>query len=262
MTRALFEVRGLEKAFGSNVLFAGADLDVFEGETLAIIGESGSGKSIFLKMLIGLVEPDAGVILYKGRNIADFDQAALDNLHREVGYVFQNDAMFDSMTVLENVGYGLRGKSDAEVRAIAEKFIEMVGLQIADLEKFPASLSGGMRKRAALARAIAVEPEIILYDEPTQGLDPQNITRIAEMIEQLQMELKGTSVVVTHDMRTAFGVSSRIVMLYGGKFAFEGTPEQLIEAREGPIHEFIQDAREELQALFQPRESSSDDARR
>lgn len=250
MTQTLFEIRGLEKAFGDNVLFSGADLDVYEGETLAIIGESGSGKSIFLKMLIGLIEPDAGTILYKGRNIAEFDQAALDKLHREVGYVFQNDAMFDSMTVVENVGYALRDKTDEEIRAIAEKLVVRVGLEVADLDKFPAALSGGMRKRAALARAIAVQPEIILYDEPTQGLDPQNITRIALMIEQLQSELKVTSVVVTHDMRTAFGVSNRIVMLHEGKFPFQGTPEELVDTREGPVHEFIDDAREELHALF------------
>lgn len=252
-TRPLFEVKNISKAFGTKVLLEGASLEVWPGETLAIIGESGSGKSVFLKMLVGLIEPDEGEILFKGERIADMDVNAIGKLHREVGYVFQNDAMFDSMTVLDNVGYGLREHTkagDDEIRARAKVCVEMVGLKESDLEKYPAALSGGMRKRAALARAIAVKPEVILYDEPTQGLDPQNITRIAEMIEALQKEMNATSVVVTHDLRTAFGVSNRIVMLHEQKFQFDGTPEDMIGSTEGPVREFIDEAMEELEELF------------
>jgi len=259
-TKPLFEVRGISKAFGPKVLLQNASLEVWKGETLAIIGESGSGKSVFLKMLVGLVEPDDGEILYKGQRIADMDVTAIGKLHREVGYVFQNDAMFDSMTVLDNVGYGLREHtkaSDEEIRARAKVCVEMVGLKEADLEKYPAALSGGMRKRAALARAIAVKPEVILYDEPTQGLDPQNITRIAEMIEHLQRDMRATSVVVTHDLRTAFGVSDRIVMLHETSFQFDGTPEEMIKSTEGPVREFIDEAMEELEELFEKGEIGS-----
>ncbi|MBX7084453.1 MAG: ATP-binding cassette domain-containing protein [Nannocystaceae bacterium] len=252
-TEPVIEVRGLCKAFGNRVLLDHAQLQVFPGETVAIIGASGSGKSVFLKLLVGLLEPDEGEVLYKGKRVADLDRAGLDKLHREVGYVFQADAMFDSMTVLDNVGYALREHtkmSDEEIRERAAECIVRVGLKLEDLDKFPASLSGGMRKRAALARAIAIKPEIILYDEPTQGLDPQNITRIAEMIEELQTELPCTSVVVTHDMRTAFGVSNRIAMLHEARFAYIGTPEALMFSEDRPVREFIDEAMEEIRELF------------
>jgi phospholipid/cholesterol/gamma-HCH transport system ATP-binding protein len=182
------------------------------------------------------------------------NEEGLAKLHKQVGYVFQNDALFDSMIVLENIGYAMRehkNASDEEIRERAMKCIEMVGLKPDDLEKYPASLSGGMRKRAALARAIAIEPEAILYDEPTQGLDPQNITRIAEMIEELQRDLRITSVVVTHDLRTAFGVSNRIVMLHDQKFQYEGTPEDMMSSQEPPVREFIDEAMDELRELFE-----------
>ncbi|MBC8070163.1 MAG: ATP-binding cassette domain-containing protein [Deltaproteobacteria bacterium] len=251
--KPLFEVRKVSKAFGQAVLLEQADLEVFPNETLAIIGDSGSGKSVFLKMLAGLVPIDEGEILYKGERVADMDRSALDRLHRQVGYVFQSDALFDSMTVLDNIGYGLREHTkmdDAAIRARAESCIDLVNLKRADLEKFPASLSGGMRKRVALARAIAIEPEVILYDEPTQGLDPQNITNIAQMIEQLQRDLKATSVVVTHDMRTAFGVSDRIVLLHEHKFQFGGTPQELLHTKEPILREFIDEAMEEIEEMF------------
>ncbi len=259
MSELLFDVRKLGKAFGSNVLLENADLQVFKGETLAIIGDSGSGKSVFLKMLAGLVPVDDGEIIYKGQKIAEMDRAQLDKLHREVGYVFQSDALFDSMIVLDNIGYGLREHTDmddAAIRARAAACIEMVNLKQEDLEKFPASLSGGMRKRVALARAIAIEPEVLLYDEPTQGLDPQNITNIAQMIERLQHDLKATSVVVTHDMRTAFGVSDRIVMLHERRFQFAGTPSELMQTKQPEVREFIDDAKEELEAMFREQAAS------
>jgi phospholipid/cholesterol/gamma-HCH transport system ATP-binding protein len=249
----VFAARGISMAFGQIVLLRGADLEVHQGETLAVIGESGSGKSVFLKLLAGLLEPDEGEILYKGASLADEEGKAIKRLRREVGYLFQNDALFDSMTVAENIGYALKEhtkKSDAEIRERALVCLDMVNLRRTAIDEFPSGLSGGMRKRVALARAIAIEPEVILYDEPTQGLDPQNITNIATMIEELQRTLHVTSVVVTHDMRTAFGVSDRIAMLHEHKFAYVGTPEELMHSSAGPVHEFIDDAREELEALF------------
>lgn len=254
MTPPVFEVRGVSKAFGDRVLLDKADLQVHRGETLAIIGESGSGKSVFLKMLAGLLEVDEGEILYVGQRVADMDRAAIDKLHREVGYVFQNDALFDSMTVAENIGYALREhtkQSDEQIRERALTCLDMVNLRRTAIDDFPSGLSGGMRKRVALARAIAIEPQIILYDEPTQGLDPQNITNIATMIEELQRTLHVTSVVVTHDMRTAFGVSNRIAMLHECRFAYIGTPEELMHSSHGPVREFIDDAMDELRELFE-----------
>jgi phospholipid/cholesterol/gamma-HCH transport system ATP-binding protein len=262
-TPPLFQVRNVGKAFGSNVLLRNANLEVHKGETLAIIGESGSGKSVFLKMLIGLLDVDEGEILFKGERIGDMDDDGLMKLHRQVGYVFQADALFDSMIVLENIGYAMRehaNASDEEIRTRALECIKMVGLKEHDLEKYPAALSGGMRKRAALARAIAIKPEVILYDEPTQGLDPQNITRIAEMIEELQRELHVTSVVVTHDLRTAFGVSNRIVMLEDARFQYEGTPEEMMASTELPVREFIDEAMDELRELFEENEKKEEAA--
>lgn len=251
--RVVFDVRRVAKAYGPRTLLHDADLQLLRGETLAIIGESGSGKSVFLKMLAGLVPVDEGEILYKGQRLADMDRSALDRLHREVGYVFQNDALFDSMTVCENIGYALKEHtklSDEQIRERALVCLDMVNLRRTAIDDFPSGLSGGMRKRVALARAIAIEPEVILYDEPTQGLDPQNITNIAAMIEELQRTLHVTSVVVTHDMRTAFGVSNRIAMLHETRFAYIDTPERLMHSTEGPVREFIDDAMDELHEIF------------
>jgi phospholipid/cholesterol/gamma-HCH transport system ATP-binding protein len=246
---SILQAHDISKAFGPKILFRHASLDVHEGETLAIIGESGSGKSVLLKMFIGLADPDDGELRFKGDRIADMDQEGLNAIRQQVGYVFQNDALFDSMTILENVGYGLRehsSRSDAEIRDRAVECLTMVGLDQRILEQHPASLSGGMRKRVGIARAIANKPELLLYDEPTQGLDPQNITRIAEMIVGMQRDLRATSVVVTHDMRTAFSAADRIALLHEHRFEFVGTPQELARSREEPVREFIAEALEEL----------------
>jgi phospholipid/cholesterol/gamma-HCH transport system ATP-binding protein len=242
----------VHKAFGANVLLRGASLVINKGETLAIIGESGSGKSIFLKMLIGLIDPDQGQIRFKGEDVVEMEQNKLDQVHRQIGYVFQNDALFDSMTILDNIGYGMREhtkSSEKEIRSRALECLEMVGLQSRILDLHPAALSGGMRKRVGIARAIAIGPEVLMYDEPTQGLDPQNITRIAEMIQKLQVQLQATSVVVTHDMRTAFGVSDRIALLDEQQFEYVGSPRELIHSEAPPVREFIAEAMEELREL-------------
>lgn len=251
-TTPLVELRDVGLGFGDDLLVEGANLALYPGETLAIIGESGCGKSVLLKTFIGLIQPTEGAVLFKGKNLADMDQPALDEIRRQVGYVFQNDALFDSMTNLENIGYALRQHSkasDEEIRARALECLGMVGLEERVLDLHPSGISGGMRKRVGIARAIAGKPEVLLYDEPTQGLDPQNITRIAEMITELQKELNATSVVVTHDMRTAFGVSDRIALMHEGSFPYVGTPRELLRSRAEPVREFIEDAMDELESL-------------
>lgn len=249
----LWEMRGIDKAFGANVLFRDASLTIHRGETLAIIGESGCGKSVFLKMMIGLVEPDAGQVVYKGKDLATMSGDDLDEMRRKIGYLFQAGALFDSMTVHDNVAYALREhtkQSDAEIRERVTHCVEMVNLDSkVVLQQYPATLSGGMRKRVALARAIALEPEVVLYDEPTQGLDPQSITHIAEMISSLSEELKITSVLVTHDMRCAFGVCDRIAMVHDHAFPYIGSPLWFLDSDDRVVREYIDDARADLEAV-------------
>lgn len=248
----VFRVEGLHKAFGDKVLLRDATLAVHASETLAIIGESGSGKSVLLKMLTGLLEPDAGEIRFKGRPVLGMTWDELAAVRRQVGYVFQADALFDSMTVLENIGYGMREHTKAsleQIRARAVECLASVGLEDWRLDLYPSELSGGQRKRVGIARAVAIKPEIILYDEPTQGLDPQSITLIGRLIEGLQRELSATSVVVTHDMRTAFTVADRIALLHEGKFEYIGTPVELAHSDAAPVREFLADALEELLEL-------------
>ena len=246
----LWEVRGISKAFGDKVLFADASLTLERRETLAIIGESGCGKSVFLKMMIGLLPPDAGQVLYKGKDVAEMTGEELDAMRTNVGYLFQAGALFDSMTVHDNVAYALHEhtkQGDEQIRERVKTCLEMVNLRPTVIDEFPATLSGGMRKRVALARAIALEPEVVLYDEPTQGLDPQSITAIADMITDLADRLQITSVLVTHDMRCAFGVCDRIAMMHDHKFQFVGTPKWFLQSDEPVVREFIDEAREDLE---------------
>ena len=253
MPATLFELRGLSKSFEVGVpLIENANLTVYEGETLALIGESGCGKSVLLKIMMGLMEPDEGEVLFRGENVHRMDQHALDAMRRQVGYVFQNDALFDSMSVLDNIGYGMREHtkaSDEDILARAQDCLEFVGLERWRVKLYPAELSGGQRKRVGVARAIAMRPKVLMYDEPTQGLDPQSITRIANLIIRLQKELKATSVIVTHDMRTAFTAADRIALLHEGRFDYVGSPAQFAYHDAEPVKEFIADALEEIQEL-------------
>jgi phospholipid/cholesterol/gamma-HCH transport system ATP-binding protein len=245
----LFELQGIYKAFGEVVLFEDTSLTVRRGETLSIIGESGCGKSVLLKMMIGLVPVDAGKILFRGDDVTQMGSEGLGRLRRSVGYLFQAGALFDSMTVLDNVAYALREHKDMTEEAIRARVIdclEKVNLDRRILEQWPGELSGGMRKRVALARAIAVQPEVVLYDEPTQGLDPQSITIIAEMISDLQRALDITSVLVTHDMRCALEVSDRIAMVHERSFHFVGTREEMVASDEEVVKEFVVEAMEEI----------------
>lgn len=250
--RPVIEIKQLRKAFGDKVLFDGADLAVMPGETLAIIGESGCGKSVLLKLVMGLVDADAGEVLFKGEDVVTMDIEEIDRVRRQIGYVFQNDALFDSMTVLENIGYALKEHTQAtpeEIRARAVECLEKVGLEAWRLDLFPSELSGGQRKRVGIARAVAIKPEVILYDEPTQGLDPQSITLIGRLVEELQAELSATSVIVTHDMRTAFTVANRIALVHDGRFYLVASPREFARSTDEVVQEFIADALEELRDL-------------
>jgi phospholipid/cholesterol/gamma-HCH transport system ATP-binding protein len=230
------------KAFGSHMVYDRMDLYVRRGETLTIIGGSGEGKSVCLKMMIGLLRPDSGDIRINGASVLGRDDEGLRRVRRQVAYVFQGGALFDSMSVAENIGYGLRehtDQSDEEIRERGRYCLELVGLGAEVLDAMPSSLSGGMRKRVALARSIALQPEVILYDEPTTGLDPKNINRIGRMIRKLQHELGVTSVVVTHDMPMAAKASDRVAMLYQKQFPFVGTVDEMWNSERPEVRDFI-----------------------
>lgn len=223
----IIEFRGVHKSFGDKLIYKDMDLSIRSGETLTIIGGSGTGKSVCLKMVIGLLFADQGDVLVEGREVGVMDDDALRMVRRKVSMVFQSGALFDSMTVAENVAYALRehtDQSDEEIFERVAKCLGLVGLGLDSnpeiMELMPASLSGGMRKRVALARSIALAPDVILFDEPTTGLDPQNSTRISRMIRELQQQLGVTSVVVTHDMALAWHVADRVAMLHDHKFPF------------------------------------------
>ncbi len=238
---ALVEFRGVRKAFGRLQVLAGLDLQVRARETLTIIGGSGTGKTVILKLVVGLLKPEAGQILVAGEDIVPLVETDLFRVRRRIGFLFQGGALFDSLSVGENVAYPLREHSaldEARVRARVREVLGLVGLDGVE-DKAPAELSGGMRKRVALARAVALAPELILYDEPTTGLDPQSAAKINDLIRDLQGKLGVTSVVVTHDMASAFKVSNRIAMLRDGRIAALGTPEELRRSAEEFVQDFI-----------------------
>lgn len=212
----IIRFEGLRKSFGPKVIFDDVTLDVREGENLAILGGSGTGKSVMLKCLIRLLEPDGGRIFFKDRDVTELDDAEMVQVRAEIAYVFQQAALFDSMSVHDNIAYPLRGRlklTEDEIGRRVALNLERVGLPGAG-DLMPAQLSGGMRKRIGLARAIALEPKVILWDEPTTGLDPSNTRRISELILKMQRELDVTSLVVTHDMTSAMMVADRIALLY------------------------------------------------
>ena len=238
----LIRFRGVKKSFGPTVVFDGLDLDVARGETVTVLGGSGVGKSVMLKMLIGLMRPDEGSIVFDGVELTTLDEDGLSKIRNRIGMLFQGSALFDSMTVAENVAYGLRehmpGRSHR--REIAERVATVLGMVGLDgsQELTPAELSGGMKKRVSLARTIALMPEVVLYDEPTTGLDPPNAVRIAELIRSINTSMKVTSMVVTHDMHTAFAVSDRMVMLRDGRVSLEGTPEEFRRSSDPYVQSF------------------------
>jgi phospholipid/cholesterol/gamma-HCH transport system ATP-binding protein len=235
------ELRGVHKAFGGNRVLCGVDLQVPRGRTTTILGGSGTGKSVILKHVIGLLRPDRGCILVHGREVTELSEDAFIEVRKDVSMIFQSAALFDSLSVFENVAYPLREHRDWEAPRIAERVgdcLEAVGL--GGCEKLmPSELSGGMRKRVGVARGIALEPRVILYDEPTTGLDPANQRRIGELIRSLQERLGITSVVVTHELELCFSISDRVAFLKDGRIAESGTAEAVRGSEHPALHAFL-----------------------
>jgi phospholipid/cholesterol/gamma-HCH transport system ATP-binding protein len=239
--RPFIRIRGLYKAFDSQKVLQGIDLDIEHGETVVLIGPSGEGKSVLLKHIIGLLQPDAGSIDFDGILIGSLREREFTAVRRRMGYLFQNGALFDSMTVAQNVAFPLaeaRIKDQAEIDKRVHEALEVVELS-EHKEKMPINLSGGMRKRVGIARAIVGRPEIILYDEPTAGLDPIVTDVIDHLVQRLQKRYKVTSLVITHDMSSVFKIADRVVMLKNGVVAFTGTPEQLRQSSDPFLQDFI-----------------------
>lgn len=237
----MIEVRDVSKSFGTQQVLRGVSLDIHRGEAVVIIGRSGGGKSILLKHLIGLLQPDSGTIRVDGEDITTMNERSLLRVRRKYGMLFQMAALFDSLTVEENVGFVLRRQgveSDAEIRRRVAEALEMVELPGIG-HKMPSELSGGMRKRVGLARAIVYRPEIVLYDEPTTGLDPIAADNIDRLIRRVWETLHVTSIAVTHDMKSARTISNRILMLHEGRIYSEGPSAEILESTDPVIHRFV-----------------------
>jgi phospholipid/cholesterol/gamma-HCH transport system ATP-binding protein len=234
----------VSKSFEGKRVLRELELEVYEGETLSILGGSGSGKSVTLKLMIGLLRADSGRVLFRGRDVTSLRERDWTEVRRHFGMVFQGAALFDSLSVYENVAYPLREHRDfdeARIRRIVAEKLDLVGLPGIEA-LLPAELSGGMRKRVGVARAIALEPEVILYDEPTTGLDPANARRIGELIRDLQARLRVTSVVVTHDLQLCFSTSDRIGLLHEGRIVQLATPAEIRRAPGPEAQEFLEGA--------------------
>ena len=242
----MIAIRGLAKTLGGRRVLAGVDLDVRSGESLVVMGRSGTGKSVLLKHVIGLMSPDAGTIEVDGREVTGLPPRERDEVRKRFGMLFQGAALFDSLTVGENVALPLREHTrlpDGEIRRRVAERLAWVGLEgVEDMK--PASLSGGMRKRVGLARAIAMDPAYILYDEPTTGLDPIMADAINELIRSLQRRIGVTSVVVTHDMDSAFHVGDVLAMLHEGRIVFTGSADETRATRDPLVRQFIEGSRE------------------
>lgn len=240
------ELRRVSKSFGRQRVLDDIDLRVERGKNTVIIGRSGTGKSVLLKHVVGLLRPDRGEVHFEGQRVDQLTERAWVPVRRQISFVFQLNALFDSMTVLENVAFPMTengtGRIDhKQIRDLAARCLERVGLTGFE-KKRPAELSGGERKRVALARAIAMDPppKVILYDEPTAGLDPQRSDGINKLIRQMQRDFHVTGVVVTHDMRSAAEVGDRVLMLWGGHFVADGTPQEVMESEEPHVRRFVQ----------------------
>lgn len=241
MRSLMIEIKKLKKSFDAQKVLDGLNLKIDSGQTCVVIGRSGCGKSVLLKHIVGILKPDHGRIFIDGNEITKMSEKELDNLRLKIGMVFQGGALFDSLTVGENVGFGLieqRHLSRRELLESVEEALCMVDL--CGIENLmPSELSGGMKKRVALARAICIKPEIILYDEPTTGVDPITADSINALIRSLHDKLKVTSIVVTHDMKSAYRIADRIAMLYQGKIIAEGSSEEIQNTSHPVVHQFI-----------------------
>jgi phospholipid/cholesterol/gamma-HCH transport system ATP-binding protein len=243
--RPFISLRAVEKSFRENEVLRGVNLEVFEGETVVVLGGSGEGKSVLLRHINGLERPERGEVWVDGKRLNDLSEDELFPLRREVAMVFQLGALFDSLTVYENVSYPIREhgeRDEARIRRRVGEVLDMVELRGDVGRLYPAELSGGMKKRVALARALALEPKAVLYDEPTTGLDPLVTHKINEMIRGLQHRLGFTSVVVTHDLKSAFMVGDRFALLDKGRIRFSGTQEQVRSTSDELMREFVETA--------------------
>jgi phospholipid/cholesterol/gamma-HCH transport system ATP-binding protein len=241
MANPLVEFKNLKKRFAHLVVLDGVSLKVERGESVVVIGASGSGKSVLLKHIVGLLRPDDGEVYFDGVRIDLLPEAEIMPIRRRCGFLFQMGALFDSLTVGENIAFPLQEhtrKPKDEIAEVVAQKLAMVGLSGIE-KKMPGELSGGQKKRVALARAIALNPELILYDEPTTGLDPIRSDVINELIIKLQRELHTTSITVTHDMQSAFKIANRIVMLHEGKIIIDGTPEQIKTTDNDIVRRFV-----------------------
>ena len=242
MPEAAIQFERVSKRLGRKEVLRGIDLDVAPGESLVIIGRSGTGKSVLLKHVVGLMQPDDGSVRVNGVDVASLEEKELLELREQMGMLFQGGALFDSMTIGENVGLALKEHTplpDKQIEIVVSEKLALVGLTGTE-GSHPSSLSGGMKKRAALARALALNPKIMLYDEPTTGLDPITADVINRLIRRLQDRLKITSIAVTHDMRSAYHIADRIAMLHEGRIHAMGTPDQIQATRDPIVRQFIE----------------------
>lgn len=238
----MIELKNIHKSFEGKYVLRGTDLEVKKGESLVVIGGSGSGKSVLIKHIIGLLWPDQGTVKIDSMDISTLDEDGLSEIRKKFGMLFQAAALFDSMKVWENVGFGLKRHTDmkdVEIKEIAVQKLKMVGLvNVEDL--MPSELSGGMRKRVGLARAIALEPDILLYDEPTTGLDPIMAAAIDELIIEMKEKLDITSVTITHDMKSAYKIADTIAMLYNGVIIETGSPDEIENSSNEIVRQFVE----------------------
>lgn len=240
--RPIISIRNLHKRFGTQEVLDGVDLDINSGESLVILGRSGCGKSVLLKQITGLISPEHGSIMFEGEDITKFGRRKLFEMRKHFGMLFQGAALFDSMTVGENVGLPLEKHghmSAEEIKATVFEKLKLIGLTDV-FDSYPSQLSGGMKKRVGLARAIVMDPQVVLYDEPTTGLDPIMADVINSLIRDLQSELNITSVVVTHDINSAYRVADRMTMLHEGRIIYSGTPEETRETDNAIVRQFIE----------------------
>jgi ABC-type transport system involved in resistance to organic solvents, ATPase component len=238
----MISVQDLWKSFGDNHVLTGINLDVEEGRTVVILGGSGSGKTVLMKHMIGLLKPDRGKVFVDGEDIVPLDEVELERVRRKFGMVFQGAALFDSMTVYENVSFPLREHTDLseeQIRAKVREKLAIVGLQGVE-ERYPAELSGGMRKRVGLARAIVRDPKIVLYDEPTTGLDPITTDYVDDMILTAKRELDVTQVVISHDIASSFKVADKVAFLFKGRIVAQGPPQELRHSQHPELKHFLQ----------------------
>ncbi|MDP6179953.1 MAG: ATP-binding cassette domain-containing protein, partial [Desulfatiglandales bacterium] len=241
MNKPLIQFKDVSKRFGKQIVLQEANFSVYKGEITTLIGKSGEGKSVLLKHIIGLIKPDSGQVLFKGKTLSGMRKGERKALKRKFSYMFQSNALFDSMTVFENVAIPLKEGSnlpEATIQDLVQEKLEQLDLQEID-EKYPSQLSGGMKKRVALARALITDPEIVLFDEPTTGLDPIRKNAVHSMISDYQEKFGFTGLIVSHEIPDIFYISQRIIMLQEGQIIFEGSPEEIQQASDFGVLEFI-----------------------